>query len=95
MDGFVETCEKVIKNIISIKEITQKQIYSSLENALISNEIKILLPKFSSPNIILKQGKQSEQMFGYVPSLFPHFLYNYSDFTFEFFSKNINIEKLI
>ena len=84
LDGFVETCEKVIKDIISIKEITQKQFYSPLENALISNNIESLLSKFYAPRIIKRESEQLQEMFTYNPSLFPHFLYNYSDFTFAY-----------
>ena len=88
LDGFVETCEKVIKDIISIKEINQKQFYSPLENALISNNIESLLSKFYAPRIIKRESEQLQEMFTYNPSLFLHFLYNYSDLTFAYPSKH-------
>ena len=79
LDGFVETCEKVTKEILYKNSISLKQFYNPIENALISNDIEGLLSKFHAPSV---KYKKIERLLDYVPSLFPHFLYNYSEFTF-------------
>ena len=84
LNGFVEACEKVILEILSINTIVYKQFYNPLENALISNNIEKLLSSFYAPEVKFKET----ELFEYVPSLFPHFLYNYSEFTFGFPNRN-------
>ena len=85
LETFLDICDKVIKEVTEIKIIKYKNFYTPIENALLSDDITQLLSKFSPPEIILEEVKK---MFFYIPSLFPHFLYNYSDFTFAYSKEN-------
>ena len=68
-----------------MQTINYKQFYTPLENALISTSIRSLLSKLHAPDVI---SKEIDKIFQFVPSLFPHFLFNYSDFTFGYIQEN-------
>ena len=82
---FVKLCDSVIIEIRRINFIYDKEFYAPLENALLSFNIEPMLNLIHPPLI---ESSQSNFKINYVPSTFPHYFYNYSDYTIQFNSKN-------
>ena len=83
--GFIKLCDSVIIEIHSINNIGAKEFYTPLENALLSFNIEPMLNLINPPLIKISQNNFK---INYVPSTFPHYFYNYSDYTIEFNSIN-------
>ena len=82
---FKNLCDNIINEILSINSISAKSFYTPLESILLSTEIKKTLLLIKPPTI--KFPDINTELF-YIPSAFPHFLYNYSDISIEFLLKN-------
>ena len=85
INEFIKLCDSVIIEINSINYIYDKELYAPLENALLSFNIETMLNLIHPPLI---ETSQSNFKINYIPSTFPHYLYNYSDYTIEFNSMN-------
>lgn len=81
---FISLCEKISSDIKETTRIPNKNFYNPLENALLSMNITDFLSKFMPPEV----NFQKTESILYTPSFFPHFLYNYSDFSFGFVNQN-------
>ena len=80
---FNNLCDSIIYEIQSIKCIGIKQFYTPLESILLSSNIDLVLSMIKGPTIIF-----SEKKITYIPSDFPHYLYNYSDYAIAFSSED-------
>ena len=76
LSTFIILCENIIDDIEKIQQIPIRPYYNPLEAALISQEIEYFINKFDSPALKFEQNK-----YFYIPSVFPHFLYNYAHCT--------------
>ena len=73
---FKVLCNDIINEIQNMNSLDIKEIYSPFENLLLSTNNDKILSLIQSPTIIFPQI--NIQNF-YIPTCFPHFLYNYSD----------------
>ena len=78
LENFINLCSKIIADIHSFQSIPSNQIYNPLTSALLSGNISNLIQKMHPPKISFFD---SSEWFSYIPSTFPHYLYNFSDFT--------------
>ena len=85
LSSFIKLCDDYTIEINEIKHIPIKEFYYPLENALISQDIESFLDQFAPPTI--NYNEETKKYF-YVPSCFPHYLYNYSYFSVNFCSEN-------
>ena len=75
--SFISLCSSIISEIISIEKISEKSFYCPLERALLSQNVDELIQNFQSPTVKIDEiGK----LFTYCSSIFPHSLYNSSNF---------------
>ena len=74
---FIKQCNNILKEIIQIEKISDKEFYIPLENALISKNIDSLLKSIKCPKLKISTSIEFE----YIPTVFPYCLYNYSDQT--------------
>ena len=77
---FVNLCKDVINQISGIIEFEEKEFFNPLEKALLSSNIDDFLKEIHSP---ILEFSETNTRFNYIPSNFPHFLYNYSDYSIE------------
>ena len=78
LENFINLCSKIIADIHYFQSIPSNQIYNPLTSALLSGNISNLIQKMHPPKISFFD---SSEWFSYIPSTFPHYLYNFSDFT--------------
>ena len=82
---FTNLCDSIITEILSINAIYIKKIYSPLEALLLSENNESIFSMIKGPKITFSEDSKNIK---YVPSEFPHFLYNYSDHSIEFSLRN-------
>ena len=85
LENFINLCSKIIADIHYFQSIPSNQIYNPLTSALLSGNISNLIQKMHPPKISFFD---SSEWFSYIPSTFPHYLYNFSDFTAGFIWNN-------
>ena len=78
-------CNSIMSEILSIYEINLKKFYTPLEKIISSTDNHFILSLIQAPIIAFSENIQE---ITYIPSNFPHFLYNYSDYAISFVSKN-------
>ena len=76
LNQFVNTCNIVIEEIDLIQSIPDKLIYCPLELLLLSSDASEIIACIKPPAVVFNQKNGFPH---YTPSVFPHFLYNFSD----------------
>ena len=78
---FLKLCENIIIEIQGINNIEDKEFYTPLENALLSFNNSSILNLIFPPLI---EFPENTFKILYLPSTFPHYFYNYSDYSIQF-----------
>ena len=82
---FIELCNTIATSIQKIDHIEPKEFYNPLEHALLSSDIESFVNLITEPKIDCSTLYAKVK---YAPSVFPHFLYNYSDYSIDFQSNH-------
>ena len=96
LDNFIKLCNEILSEISNIRVILDRNVYQPIQYLLRNEDSFNILNSLSGPKIIISNVPV---LFTYIPSLFPHSLYNYSyliacktdsDTGLEFLPININ-----
>lgn len=80
LKSFMNVCDEVLQQVYSISRVLPKEVYSPLESALVSSDITLLLQMVTAPIV---QIPEIDYKIDYIPSLFPHFLFNFTDLSID------------
>ena len=76
LNHFVNVCDSVIEEIDLIQSVSEKLVLCPLELLLTSSDASEVIAKIKSPVISFNKENGLPR---YTPSVFPYFLYNFSD----------------
>ena len=85
VNSFISLVDSVLVDVLTINTISSKPVYSPLESLLLSYDASSILNDLKTPSIAFSKPFS---FISFIPSTFPHLLYNFSDLSVYMYSPN-------